>query len=1053
MSVLFPVDSRHRFFRLTWLLSFLLVFAIGLQLAPASWADPQDPQDDSSSAPADPSAPLAPTTPVKEAASPVEAPNPEQRTAVVIHDAKGRTLESRALGSTGNDAGTRKTIPYTAGNNPEDAACGNRPEWADLPCVTRALGQASGHERSRMSDTYSTKRVEAYSMWGDAAVVSEQNTGPVGGQVVTQKRTTTTTFDPSGRVVDVEMTGSGAGLEGTVLDADTTIKKTRAIYDPITGEVVENQALDGQGNVTSRIKKTTDVLGRVTRYEDAHGGWTATEFDRYGNPATVTESTGARRTFTYDREVEPRGFVTKISDSVAGDIIPTYGADGELRSEMLPGDVKLAIDYDATMSPVQRTYTRSDGTVLAASHTVENSFDEVMRHETTASSKSFQYDRAGQLTQVQDRTPGAGTCVQRTYTWDAHANRTAASRTAPSAGCDGVVASEATTYDSLDRIVTTTGPAGAAWTYDPLGRITAAPVDTSSDTVVQNAYFTNDMVAAQQIDGVARQTWALDPLGRLSATTQYAWVDGQWRESVAKVTHFDADGDEAAWVDEDISDPNQITRYVEDVAGNAAVSTGKSGNRELMLTDLQGSIMAYIPLVDGQKTTDATGIRLAASDEFGQVTNLATGTSETTRRGPPNRSERYGWLGAAQRSQEALAGITLMGMRMYQPMTGRFLSVDSEPAGNATPYDYCSGDPVGCTDLSGQGFWSSFKKAIKKYAPIIAKVTEVASYIPGPIGTAAGAISGAAYLASGNKSKATEMFVGAAANMVPGGKVASKLLITGGKSLTKSPKLGRAFSGISATSRRGKSVCSRNSFAAGTYVLLADGSRVRIEDLTSGDEVISIDPITGEATSEVVLDLIVGHGTKHLLEITLDQGMRPITATANHPVWVEGKGWILAEQLQAGDHMRGATGGIVLVREVHDTGWLSGQTVYNLHVTGPSHTYAVANGLFDDPVVVHNDSGCPEIGKYSKMRKLTRGKGGAEQAHHLVEKRFQYKFTTANKEWDSVVLTREEHQEVTNAWRRAIPYGKKVSVGKIKKVAKQINRRKGIAGSDHAPKD
>lgn len=430
-------------------------------------------------------------------------------------------------------------------------------------------------------------------------------------------------------------------------------------------------------------------------------------------------------------------------------------------------------------------------------------------------------------------------------------------------------------------------------------------------------------------------------------------------------------------------------------------------------------MVASTPLTDGRGTTDGIGIRLVATDAFGEPTNLSTGTSGLIRRGPPDRNDRNGWRGAAQRSQEALAGFTLMGLRMYQPMTGRFLSVDSEPGGNATPYDYCSGDPVGCTDLSGEGFWSSLKKKVKKYAPIVAKVTEVASYIPGPIGTAAGAISGTAYLVSGNKKKAAEMYIGAAANVVPGGKIASKVIMMGAKGISKAPKLGKAAKAIVATSRRGKSSCS-NSFAAGTLVLLADGSRVPIEDVAPGDKVVSTDPVTGKTTSEVVLELIVGHGTKHLLEITLDEGADPITATANHPVWVEGKGWILAEQLQVGDHMRGATGGIHLVQKIHDTGWLSGQTVYNLHVTGAGHTYAVATGDSDDPVIVHNSScgvvylrtdkntGAQYIGKAKNMKRYEARRGEHQRAG--AKKGTRYDFEPIEKGVDGRHLKYyEEH--------------------------------------------
>lgn len=184
-----------------------------------------------------------------------------------------------------------------------------------------------------------------------------------------------------------------------------------------------------------------------------------------------------------------------------------------------------------------------------------------------------------------------------------------------------------------------------------------------------------------------------------------------------------------------------------------------------------------------------------------------------------------------------------------------------------------------------------------------------------------------------------------------------KAVMLGVKGGSKARRLGKSVSAVRSVSRRAKSACSRNSFAAGTLVLMADGSRQPIESIQVGDEVASTDPITGAVTAETVLDVIVGQGTKHLLEVSLDGLTQPLEVTANHPVWVEGKGWILAEDLTPSDHMIGATGGLHVVRMIHDEGWLSGQTVYNLHVTGDAHTYAVAADESVEPVVAHNSSG------------------------------------------------------------------------------------------------
>lgn len=132
--------------------------------------------------------------------------------------------------------------------------------------------------------------------------------------------------------------------------------------------------------------------------------------------------------------------------------------------------------------------------------------------------------------------------------------------------------------------------------------------------------------------------------------------------------------------------------------------------------------MTTVP-VDSAGTTGATTV--LDSDEFGAP------STDT----PAASSVRYGWLGGKQRSSESLGDTILMGARAYDTTSGRFLQVDPEPGGNATAYDYCSGDPINCTDLDGRWSWRS---AFRSVARTAARIGEYASWIPGPIGTIGG---------------------------------------------------------------------------------------------------------------------------------------------------------------------------------------------------------------------------------------------------------------------------------------------------------------------------
>ncbi|MCB2176145.1 MAG: hypothetical protein KQH57_10090 [Actinomycetales bacterium] len=540
----------------------------------------------------------------------------------------------------------------------------------------------------------------------------------------------------------------------------------------------------------------------------------------------------------YDDAAEPRGYLTAITDSVAGTITPTWGPDGQLTSEQLPGGITLSIGYDPAQVPVSRSYTRtSDDELLWHDWTVDNHRGQQILHGATTGTYQYTYDRLGRLTQVKDDPANNDlVCATRTYTYDNHSNRTARTTVnADSTECPdhGTTTATSYVYDSADRLVSTSADGGGVWVYDPLGRTTSMPITGGA---LVNDYYVNDLVAAQTIDGLARYTWDLDPIQRRAANTQYEWVNNAWAESATKVSHYATDSDEPAWISEDVTNPADITRYVSGAEGDIAVTTSSTGDAVVQLVDLHGDVVGTVPIADNADQATWEALTLQRTDEFGAPQPLA-GAGATT--GPP----RYGWLGAAQRSSEALGGVVLMGARLYSTTTGRFLTVDPVPGGSATAYDYCNADPINCTDLAGTFSLGGLLKAV-------AVVGEIASLVPGPVGAAAAGISAVAYAAQGNTSKALEMGVTAAAALVGCGavvKVATRVgaaVKAGAMASRAAPKLERAAAMVKKVlpKVRDAATCALpNSFAPGTLVLLADGSLVPIEALQAGDEVWSTD--------------------------------------------------------------------------------------------------------------------------------------------------------------------------------------------------------------------
>lgn len=377
--------------------------------------------------------------------------------AYVRYDAQGRAVESRGIGASGSDARTNLALYYTAGIHPQDnQRCGNKPAYAGLPCVNKVAGAVTGHDSGRMAEWLPVKHVSEYNRYGSVVKVAESASGPVNGAPTPLSRETVTEYDAADRVMSVAVTPSDAG-------AGAPVSKTVNEYDPATGDVTVIKGVDPAGAVTSTVKKSFDRLGRMTRYEDGNGGWTTSVFDQFGKPTQVADSTGSTTSFTYDRAVEPRGLLTSVTDSVGGTISASYGPDGQVMQQSLPGGVELRIGYDANRTPTSRTYVRtSDGVVISQSAALENSSGQMVTHATPAASKRYNYDALGRLTNVQDSISGTSLCVARTYGYDPRGNRTSLTTTAasgtatcadPANPAGAAVTTSTYTHDSADRLV------------------------------------------------------------------------------------------------------------------------------------------------------------------------------------------------------------------------------------------------------------------------------------------------------------------------------------------------------------------------------------------------------------------------------------------------------------------------------------------------------------------------------------------------------------------------------------------------------------------------
>ncbi|WP_239393880.1 RHS repeat domain-containing protein [Frankia sp. CiP3] len=609
------------------------------------------------------------------------------------YNTAGQVVESRMpkANSTGTDAFTTVIAYYTATGS---GGCVNA-AWTGLACSSGPAAQpSSGNPLPTVKYTYNDL--------GQVLTAVET--------VNTTTRTATTGYDAAGRKTSAAIAASPAA------DGGATLPTVTYAYSTTTGLPIST----GDGTTTLTIGY--DSLGRVTSQTDADGNTATTGYDIDGQVTSRADGKGTA-TYTYDSASEHRGLVTALNvgaGSAPSTFTGSYDADGKLTSQTYPNGVVASTRYDNDGNPTALTYAKSGTTWLAFTQK-RSVFDQARADAGPANSTGYTYDLAGRLVQVADTRAYGGPviCSTRQYGYDAESNRTSlvnhpdAGGNPTSGNCSSTTTADFTlnsTYDQADRLTNT------GYGYDLFGRTTGLTVAGGAAASV--GYYVNDMVASQA-QGSTSRSYALDPARRIRSWTQ---------ASTTSTNHYADGGDSPVWIG--VSD-GTWTRNISGIGGDLAAIQSNTGTVTVQLVNLHGDVVATAD----DSTAVSSIASFADSTEFGLPVFASTAYP------------RYGWLGGKERSADALGGLVLMGVRLYNPLTGRFLQVDPLPGGNANPYDYCSGDPINCTDLDGQwGFhWRSVLTFTAVAAGVIGAVACGATVVCGvAVGIAAGAAAYAA---------------------------------------------------------------------------------------------------------------------------------------------------------------------------------------------------------------------------------------------------------------------------------------------------------------------
>jgi len=612
-----------------------------------------------------------------------------------LYDWLGRTVKVIANGSNGSDSLTDYYAYYSSSANTSIPSCGNKPQWNGLTCF---VGTANASNREKPN-----KQITNYDYYLNPLTVVESATNGT----ATASRTTNLNYYADNQ------TASAGKLNTTTITtsfATGSIEPVQNIYDNTNGLLIKTQSTTNP--TTQYVSYTYDLWGRKTSTTtktattNDTGTLTYLAYGQIGAGQIGAVTTG-QNTLIYsygatdtNGNQELRNLPTGLSVSSIGNYTANYNNAGQITTQTAPGTVDQTFDYDPTGQLIRMAYN-SDITTNGITGNVEwfentRDYDPFGRVKTESTpslnpatdgdvTTTYTYDANARLVNASDVSDLF--CSTRTYSFDTQGNRiskTSAKTIAIPGTCDATMWSTTTrnlTFNKFSQITS------AGYVYDALGRNTSLPAVDSPNGTLTTFDFAADNRVVKQSQGTKSWEYTFDVLGRRVSETAKTGT------TVNSVTtrHYGNESDNPTWV----TSSTQTDVYTPSLGSSLNVIktvAGSTTTKSLQIANLHGDTITSVVLPATGGVTPPSEVNLF--DEYGLPTFTAT----------PNPQDayqlNYGSLGQAQR-QTTDTGITLMGVRGYNPVTGQFLSPDPIQGGNETTYNYPN-DPINSRDITGQ---------------------------------------------------------------------------------------------------------------------------------------------------------------------------------------------------------------------------------------------------------------------------------------------------------------------------------------------------------------